>query len=1119
MSVFKCKMCGGELSPKEGETVVTCPFCGTRQTISTCSDERKTNLFNRANSLRIKNEFDKALLAYQTILSDSPNDAEAHWGATLCRYGIEYVDDPKTGKKIPTCHRASYESILSDSDYEAALANSDVVAREEYRTEAEQISDIQKGILSISQKEDPFDIFVCYKETDEKGDRTPDSVLAQQIYDELVKKGYKVFFSRITLESKLGTAYEPYIFAALNSSKVMLVIGTKPDYFNAVWVKNEWSRFIALMQGKADKFVVPCFRNMDAYDMPEELLGFQSQDMEKIGAMQDLLRGVDKLMGRDAVKTKIETKTTVIQSDVNIEGLLTRAEILIGDGNFEKADELLEKVLNNDPKNVKAYVLKMLEGFKLASVDEISSLDSPIDDDYNFKKAYQFADTEERKTLDGYNQSILDRLENERLERLYQNALEFKNKGLYIEAVTSFSGLVGYKDSDKQLAECTKLGKEGLYKHALSAKDLKNYDEAITVFEKIQDFQDSKDQIEFCKKAKEDARKEAIYGAAILPDDIDLLNEMKKAEDSVSAMRSISGYKDSDSLAARYQEKIDSFKAEQKRLAEEKAKQAKIKKDKFKLFLKIFLPCLAFVVGMILLTTLYIVPEVKFTKAVDMINSGDYDNAIEVLTNIGSFNDAPNQIKMAEAGKSFKSGDYETGIDYIYNLGGTVNVNYDGNGGTPDRDSSTIKKGKYIDDTSSRGGYTFYGWVLDQYQLHAAKDSYGADIKLKASYEPITYTITFDLNGGTSDSLPKTYTMDVVCDIPNPSRIGYSFTGWTGTGLSDLTKDLSLPAGTMGNKSYRANWKANEYYIHYDPAGGKISSAAQKVVFDSSYTLLSTEQGGYDFLGWFDSTGTQFQTSGVWKKASDVYLTAKWQAINYTITYYLDGGTNSPLNKTSYTISASAIILSDPSKTGYTFDGWTGNGTNSPTKSLKIEAGTYGNLSFTAHWNANQYAVAFDPNGGVVDPATATYTYDSNATLPTPTRVGYAFAGWYNGTTEVSSGVWKNANDVTLTAHWTANTDTKYVVNYYQQDIYDDNYALAETQAMVGTTDTSVTPYVRTYEGFTSPSAQTVNVTLTARRSSIITTRETNTRCLLCPMVGLLFLTLFFAISRRCLLH
>ena len=169
MAKYKCKMCGAPLDVSEGQTVITCDFCQSKQTVANANDERKENLFNRANSLRASCDFDKAILSYQSILSIFPNEPEAHWGLCLCKYGIEYVDDPSTKKKIPTIHRVSFDSILKDSDYLAALSYADAIAREEYQDEAKQIADIQKNILSISQKEDPFDIFICYKETGTNG--------------------------------------------------------------------------------------------------------------------------------------------------------------------------------------------------------------------------------------------------------------------------------------------------------------------------------------------------------------------------------------------------------------------------------------------------------------------------------------------------------------------------------------------------------------------------------------------------------------------------------------------------------------------------------------------------------------------------------------------------------------------------------------------------------------------------------------------------------------------------------------------------------------------------------------------------------------------------------------
>ena len=298
MAVFKCKMCGAPLEIGS-ETVVLCEYCGTQQTVPVADNEKKISLYARAHKLRAACDFDKAAGVYESIVTEFPEEAEAYWGLILCAYGIEYVDDPATGKKIPTCHRSSFDGLLDSNDFEMVMENADAVSKKVYREEAKAIEELRKSIVEISSKEAPYDIFICYKETDANGDRTTDSVIAQDIYTELTERGYRVFFSRITLEDKLGQEYEPYIFAALNSAKVMLAFGTDYEYYNAVWVKNEWSRFLHLIEKGAKKTLIPCYKDIDAYDMPKEFARLQAQDMGKVGAVQDLLRGIEKIIPRN----------------------------------------------------------------------------------------------------------------------------------------------------------------------------------------------------------------------------------------------------------------------------------------------------------------------------------------------------------------------------------------------------------------------------------------------------------------------------------------------------------------------------------------------------------------------------------------------------------------------------------------------------------------------------------------------------------------------------------------------------------------------------------------------------------------------------------------------------
>ena len=376
MAVIKCKMCGGDLQIVEGNSVCECEYCGSKQTVPTADNEKKMTLFIRANRLLRNCEFDKASGVFETIVGEFPEEAEAYWGLVLCKYGIEYVDDPVTGKKIPTCHRSSFDSVLDDSNFEQACENTDAIARRVYRDEARQIEALRQAILEVSGKEDPYDIFISYKEKDANGERTEDSVIAQDIYKALTEEGYRVFFSRISLESKLGTEYEPYIFAALNSARVMLVVGTDYENFEAVWVKNEWSRFLKLTASGEKKTLIPVFKNMDAYDMPKEFSKFAAQDMGKVGAMQDLLHGVEKLLG----KKGRSPEATAVQSDLGMtamnaqtSAMLKRGYMMLGDGDYAKADDFFERVLNNDAECSQAYWGKALAEAKVPNAEKYGS--------------------------------------------------------------------------------------------------------------------------------------------------------------------------------------------------------------------------------------------------------------------------------------------------------------------------------------------------------------------------------------------------------------------------------------------------------------------------------------------------------------------------------------------------------------------------------------------------------------------------------------------------------------------------------------------------------------------------------------------------------------------------
>ena len=398
-----------------------CPYCGTLTTFPKISGDHQENLYNRAEHFRRINEYDKAVAAYEKIIEATPDDPEAYWGLVLSRFGIEYVEDPLTHERIPTCHRVQFESILNDADYLAALNHAGSAEKEIYEREAKRIADIQKNILRVSNQEKPFDVFICYKETTDGGSRTKDSALAQDIYYQLTNAGYKVFFARITLESKLGQQYEPYIFAALNSAKVMLVIGSKKEYFEAVWVRNEWSRFLALMKKDRSKLLIPCYKDMDAYDIPDELSMFQAQDMGKIGFIQDLLHGIAKVVAKNDPSVAPAPAAPANIGDVNSKDhpFLQRAKLFLETEEFDSAKEYCEKLLDLNPQNGWAYFYRMMAENKVGDEKLLLNIDG-IDQQKTFQLAKRFADNRLAE--------ILDEIINFRIEEERRKAEEEQNR-------------------------------------------------------------------------------------------------------------------------------------------------------------------------------------------------------------------------------------------------------------------------------------------------------------------------------------------------------------------------------------------------------------------------------------------------------------------------------------------------------------------------------------------------------------------------------------------------------------------------------------------------------------------------------------------------------------------
>ncbi len=495
---YRCKICAGTLTIDHKSRVAVCDYCGTKQTLPLFGDDSSKSLYDRGNQYLLHNEYDKAENVFNQLLSVNPNDAEIYWDLVLCKYGVTYAKDPQTGRYIPTCNRTHTDSILKDSNYLQALELSVGEKAELYKRDAAIIDNIQKGILEVSKKEKPFDIFISYKETDENGNRTKDSIEAQKLYEKLTGIGYKVFFSRITLESKIGEEYEPYIYAALSSSKIMITICSSSENINAAWVKNEWNRFLTLRRGNSSKTLIPVYFDMDKSELPEEFSLLGAQDLRSEDFEQELIRGIKKIIPistdliafrkkRNAIFLAVTTATIIvlfivvafmngwIGKKAGYKKQYSKAKELYESGDYNEAKAIFEEL--GDFENSSEYTSKCnYQNAKLllesGNYDEAKSIFDSLND---YKDSSKLAD-----------------------KCSYQKAQNLLENGSYDEAKEIFEGLGDYEDSSQMVIKC---GYQAEYDEALQFYYDRNYPEACWALSRIGDYDEVNESLDNCKKS------------------------------------------------------------------------------------------------------------------------------------------------------------------------------------------------------------------------------------------------------------------------------------------------------------------------------------------------------------------------------------------------------------------------------------------------------------------------------------------------------------------------------------------------------------------------------------------------------------------------------------------
>lgn len=395
-----CSQCGGNLIIEDDH--YRCQSCGnTYERKYDLSNDMVVSL-NRADTLRRRYFFDDAIDEYEAILSETDTCVEAYWGAFLAEYGIEYVLDYDGVTYIPTCHRTSSRSVF-DSKYYKGLSN-------DYKQKAKAIEDIRIAVLAEVEKASNYDVFICYKrkDPDAKGD-TVESKWARDLYESLTYKlGLKVFFAEKSL-NKGNINWEPHIYSALMSSKLMVVLSSSLDHINSAWVKNEWKRFNSFSTEENPKVIRVIASNIDPYNLPRELQDKQVLDQNSGTWLEDITDIAEEMFkgsiteinrktyGTVVYKKKSFTKKEIKKRDLshirqgNVsasdESKLVLIENLLSMRKYDSAVQACDQLIAESSGCAKAYFLKFLANNNYASAKDFEESDTMILSFANFESA------------------------------------------------------------------------------------------------------------------------------------------------------------------------------------------------------------------------------------------------------------------------------------------------------------------------------------------------------------------------------------------------------------------------------------------------------------------------------------------------------------------------------------------------------------------------------------------------------------------------------------------------------------------------------------------------------------------------------------------------------------
>lgn len=1043
MSQNICNICGANYEYRNGRWI--CPACGAYKS-EEFSNEEVTLLYNANQKLRLS-DFDEAEKSFSDIIEKYPQNPNGYWGRLLAKYGIKYEDD-FDGRKIPTCYATSIESVMSDKDYHKAIELADADTKAYYQKQAEYIERVRKEWVEKARKEKPYDIFLCYKDSDLANgiDRTKDSVAVQELYIHLTKQGYRVFFSRESLRDKVGEKYEPYIFNALSTAKVMLVYGSSSEYITSTWLKNEWTRYEKRLRAgekKPNSLLVAC-DGFSPNELPKTLSYMQCFDATKPSFYSDLDVVVNKLI-KGEEKPKPEASAQPQNKSKKAPVAIAAVAVVIAVVLFI----LIPNLLNKDG-------VTSLKNLQYNASISISDGEFPNDASFKvdkFTASEELASTLEKLPINQTNYHVYDM-------GLYSGNSEVDVNGKVVVTMPLPDDILPNKavvyyvsgSTSEKISSSVMGGEISFTTTHFSIYVIAEKAEAQTPPDDDQSNNgnagDNNDQ----NPDNNPPEKVTIHFNA---------NGGTGSMSSITVERNeyfdmpTNGFTREGYTFVGWSTTAAGIEWEYPEGAKCKATTS---------------------------TTYYArwtadngeeTPNSPQTVNITFNANGGSGTMPYQTVTVG-VQSILNECTFTREGYMFAGWATSAEGTTEYTDGASITVNtenavslyaiwvpnsnsliFNANGGSGYMESISIETNQTITlpgNAFAKSGYTFAGWSdvqggdIKYIDSGSFKMTSSASITLYAVWTANTNSVVLKANNDTNNETTVNIKTDETKNLPTNifTKVGYTFVGWSSSsnGSVEYTDGASYTMGDSSVTMY-AVWEANTNSINFNANGGTGSMSAQQAKTDEKVNLKqnSFTREGYTFAGWAtSSTGNAIyadQAAYTVGTNAEYMLYAVWIKAAYTITYHMNGGSNNINNPVGYDVTDATITFADPTRDGYTFLGWYTDYLLQ-NKIISIPKGSTGNKTLYASWAANTNSINFNANGGSGTMTTQQAKTNETVVLQQNafTRDGYRFIGW-STTSDGTVGYFDKASytmgaaaSITLYASWEPIT---YSISYDMQ--------------------------------------------------------------------------------------